>query len=129
MGGKRPDQYQIDPGEAGSTDYKFLEPDEGIKTAEKHELASIAKADEGNRGLIPVTHQNPAAAQLRERNARGAREDKKGGGTGKGTAGKSTRRTLPSSGGKGTKARSSKHSSQAKARTAKSKGKRSNRGG
>ncbi|MFN2398651.1 MAG: hypothetical protein ABR543_08470 [Gemmatimonadaceae bacterium] len=129
MGGKRPDQYQIDPGEAGSTDYKFLEPDEGIKTAEKHELASNVKADEADHGLIPVTHQNPVAAMLRERKGRGGRENQKGNGKGKAAVGKATKSTSPSSRGKGTKAGSSKHSGQAKARTAKSKGKRSNRGG
>lgn len=130
MGGKRPDQYQIDPGEAGSTDYKFLEPDEGIKTAEKHELASNDRAEEGAHGLIPVTHQNPVAAQLRERNARGGgRGDEKAGGKGKGTVGATRKKELPSLREKGAKARSSKHSGQAKARTPKSKGKKSNRGG
>ena len=52
MGGKRPDQYQLDPGEGRATDYKFRRrAEEGM-----HE-----QADEGGGQPIPPTLPSPAA--------------------------------------------------------------------
>ena len=69
MGGKRPDQHNIDPGEAGSTDYKWRR--EGRSEEER-----LAEADkqryQGNRQeqpMIPEEPVNPALRDLRERKA------------------------------------------------------------
>lgn len=79
MGGKRPDQYQIDPGEAGATDYKDRTDDRGIHDQEKQEFAQSQKhkAD----GMIPKRGENPALADLRERREQREREEQADGGS------------------------------------------------
>lgn len=67
MGGKRPDQYNIDPGEAGSTDYKWRH--EGRSAGEHivEEDKANLQSNPHDQPMIPEGGVNPALRELRAR--------------------------------------------------------------
>jgi hypothetical protein len=63
MGGKRPDQHNIDYRDSRSTDNKFIDDDRHTHAEDKENLQSNPK----DQPMIPEERVNPALRELRER--------------------------------------------------------------
>lgn len=80
MGGKRPDQYRIDPAEGQSTDHKWGpgHEDEHIKDEQKS-LYVESRVTEPEEGKIPQSGVNPALQELMDVKAETRREEEQSG--------------------------------------------------
>ena len=68
MGGKRPDQYAIDPGEANATDYKDRRQEDFVDD-NKETVVNSMKDERQEESHIPKSGVNPALAEVRARKA------------------------------------------------------------
>ena len=67
MGGKRPDQYNIDPGETLATDYKTIDEDRGVRQQDIQEVSLTEKKDREHGSFIPHGGKNPALEALQHK--------------------------------------------------------------
>lgn len=72
MGGKRPDQHNIDPDEGRTTDKKWgpAHSDEHLKEQDKERYVSSQRTDQP---MIPEVGVNPALRELREKKLHGGK--------------------------------------------------------
>ena len=80
MGGKRPDQYRIDPGEAGATDYKFRRITKKEADVLDRPHGKVMKGRTAKGQPVPAGSPEPETRRARERKQeRKARSEKETG--------------------------------------------------
>lgn len=79
MGGKRPDQYRIDPADSMATDDKWGpgHADEHLKDEDKSKYKE-SRAEAKSEGKIPSHGVNPAMQELRDVKMRSREEAERG---------------------------------------------------
>jgi len=74
MGGKRPDQYAIDPAEAGAADATDRKDDK--QRADDRSRVAESRVEATRESFIPKGADNPALADLKARRERLAEEER-----------------------------------------------------